>query len=58
MDLHWKLLIEKLPERDQKILGLYCDGLGQQEIAEELGIDQSNVQRALKKIQQKLRAYA
>jgi len=50
LDLEYRLLIEKLPERDQKILGLYCDGYTQQEIALEIGIRHQNVGKALKKI--------
>lgn len=48
--------IDLIPERYRYIVELYYfESLTQQEIAERLGIDQSNVNRALKRAREKLR---
>ncbi len=42
--------LEELSERDRKILNLYASGHTQDEIAQEIGIDQSNVSRNIDRI--------
>lgn len=48
-------LIAKLPLKDQRLLRLYLDGWKQGEIAQMLGISESNVQTRMMRAKEKLR---
>ena len=47
-NLYW--LLKRLPEKEGSVLKLYIKGYTQKEIAEKLGINQSNISRLLKRI--------
>ncbi len=44
---------KSLPEREQKILMLFCEGYTTREIGMQVGLDHSQISRILKRIHQK-----
>lgn len=50
-------LIDRLPKADQSLLFLYIDGNSHKEIAEIMGISESNVSIRIHRIKQKLKTY-
>lgn len=44
---------KSLPEREQKILMLFCEGYTQEEIGVEIGCNQSTVSRVLERVHKK-----
>ena len=44
---------KSLPEREQKILMLFCEGYTQEEIGAEMGCNQSTVSRVLERVHKK-----
>ena len=47
-----------LPEREQKILMLFCEGYTTREIGAKVGLDHSQISRILKRIHQKHELFA
>jgi len=47
-NLYW--LLKRLPIKERSVVKLYLKGYTQKEIAEKLGINQSNISRLLKRI--------
>ena len=49
---------KSLPEREQKILMLFCEGYTTREIGMQVGLDHSQISRILKRIHQKHELFA